>query len=61
MNDAVVAQLLAHQAAEGQGAKVIRASGFVSGYRGAEAHAAAVKLVDEWAAFERITPFWRAT
>ena len=59
MNDAVVAQSLAQQAAQGQGAKVIRASGFVSGYRGAEAYAAAAKLVDEWAAFERITPFWR--
>ena len=59
MNDAVVAQTLALKAAEGQGAKAIRASGFVSGYRGAEAHAAAVKLVDEWAAFEKTAPFWR--
>jgi|GEM_PF-2770819 len=59
LNDAVVAQMLAQQAAEGQGAKAMRASGFVSGYRGAEAQAAANKLLDEWATFETMPPFWR--
>ncbi len=60
LNDAVVAQRLADEAAEGQGAKAANAAGFVAGYRAAEAASAARSVGGLWAAFREQEPFWRA-
>ena len=60
LNDAVVAQTLSSQAAEGGGSEAAHAAGFVSGYRAAEASAAVRAIIDGWAAFDEMTPFWRA-
>lgn len=59
VNDAVVAQHLADQAAEGAGEGAMRAAGFISGYKAAEAREAAKKIDAAFAAFEKMTPFWR--
>lgn len=59
MNDAVVAQGLANEAAEGGGAEAMRAAGFIGGYYGARADAAAQQIDAAWSAFEKMSPFWR--
>ncbi|PQA88155.1 CHAD domain-containing protein [Hyphococcus luteus] len=62
VNDAVVAQGLAERAARGEGAGgegLMRAAGFISGYKAAEAREAAKKIDAAWDAFEKMTPFWR--
>ncbi|MHA7873345.1 MAG: CHAD domain-containing protein, partial [Hyphococcus sp.] len=60
VNDAVVAQRLAGEASAGGGADVMRAAGFVSGYKAAEAAAAAEVIAVDWPVFAAMTPFWRA-
>lgn len=63
VNDAVVAQRLAEEAAgmngAGGGEKLIRAAGFVSGYKAAQAREAAKKIDAAWDAFDKTAPFWR--
>jgi inorganic triphosphatase YgiF len=59
INDAVIAQTLAAEAADGQGKGASRAAGFICGFRAAEAEAASKALAEHWAEFERMTPFWR--
>ncbi len=65
VNDAVVAQGLADRAAKSEGANgkggegLMRAAGFISGYKAAEAREAAKKIDAAWDAFEKTTPFWR--
>ncbi len=59
VNDAMVAQGLAEQAAAGGGEDLMRAAGFVSGFKAAEAREAAKKIDAAWVAFEKMTPFWR--
>lgn len=62
VNDAVVAQGLADRAAksEGEGGEgLMRAAGFISGYKAAEAREAAKKIDAAWDAFEKMMPFWR--
>ncbi|WP_375201744.1 CYTH and CHAD domain-containing protein [Hyphococcus sp.] len=59
VNDAVVAQHLADEAAAGGGETAMRAAGFISGYKAAEAREAAKKIDAAFAAFEKMTPFWR--
>jgi triphosphatase len=59
VNDAVVAQELAERAAGEGGEALMRAAGFVSGYKAAEAREAAKKIDAAWDAFEKTTPFWR--
>ena len=59
VNDAVVAQSLANEAAEGNGDDAMRAAGFVCGYKAAEAEAAASKIETAWATFVAMKPFWR--
>ncbi|MEL7488726.1 MAG: hypothetical protein AAGJ87_16110 [Pseudomonadota bacterium] len=44
----------------GEGTAAAHAAGFVSGYRAAEAAAAAEAIIDGWAEFDSLTPFWRA-
>lgn len=65
VNDAVVAQHLAdeavHGGAKGGGDGVMRAAGFISGYKAAEAREAAKKIDAAFEAFEKMTPFWRET
>ena len=58
LNDAAVAQELATRAASGEGKAAMRAAGFVSGYRTAEAQAASARLLDDWNAFSTMTPYW---
>ncbi len=59
VNDAAVAQHLADEAAAGGGEGAMRAAGFISGYKAAEAREAAKKIDGAFAAFEKMTPFWR--
>lgn len=59
LNDAVVAQELAERAAGEGGETLMRAAGFISGYKAAEAREAAKKIDAAWDAFEKTTPFWR--
>lgn len=59
VNDAVVAQHRADDAAVGGGEGAMRAAGFISGYKAAEAREAAKKIDAAFAAFEKMTPFWR--
>jgi len=59
VNDAVVAQRLADDAAAGTGDNGMRLSGFVSGYKAAEAASAACEIEAAWAAFSETQPFWR--
>lgn len=67
VNDAIVAQGLADRAAGqnggGGGPKsnegLMRAAGFISGYKAAEAREAAKKIDAAWDAFEKMPPFWR--
>ena len=59
VNDAVVAQRLADEAAAGTGDDGMRLAGFVSGYKAAEAAAAAHDITTDWAAFVEMQPFWR--
>ena len=59
MNDALVAQTLAGEAAETSGVKALGASGFIAGYRGAHAHEAALEIAGQWRQFESMAPFWR--
>lgn len=61
LNDAVVAETLANEAALGQGGEVNRAAGFVIGYYAARASAAAANNDEAFAAFDSMTPFWRET
>ena len=60
VNDAVVAQGLANEAAMGGGERAMRAAGFICGFHAARAEAAAKEIDAAWAAFEEMTPFWRA-
>lgn len=60
VNDAVVAQGLADEAALGAGPEAVRAAGFISGFHAARAEAAAQEIDAAWAQFEAMTPFWRA-
>ena len=59
VNDAVATQRLADIAASDGGETVMRAAGFVSGYKAAAARAAATAIDARWSAFEKSTPFWR--
>jgi len=59
LNDAVVAETLADEAAKREGREAMRAAGFICGYHAAAAEAAARAIVDDWPAFEKMTPFWR--
>ena len=59
VNDAVVAQGLADRASNGGGEEVMRAAGFISGYKAAEARYAAREIDAAWDAFEKMTPFWK--
>ena len=59
VNDAVVAQGLADRASEGGGVEVMRAAGFISGYKAAQARYAAQEIDAAWDAFEKMTPFWK--
>lgn len=60
LNDAVVAQRLADEAADGQGVKAANAAGFLAGYRAAEAAEAARSVHALWVGFRAQEPFWRA-
>ena len=59
VNDAVVAQGLANEAADGGGEDAMRAAGFICGFHAARAEAAAKEIDAAWAAFAAMTPFWR--
>lgn len=59
VNDAVVAQGLAEEAAAGGGAQAMRAAGFIGGYHAARAEAAVREIDAAWGRFEAMTPFWR--
>ena len=59
INDAVVAQKLAERISAGNGDDAMRAAGFVSGYKAAEAKAAADAIREKWPEFKAMTPFWR--
>ncbi len=59
VNDAVVAQALADTISAGGGDAAMRAAGFLSGYKAAEAKAAAAEIDDAWDAFMETHPFWR--
>ncbi len=59
VNDAAVAQRLADLAASGAGSAAVHAAGFIAGYKAAEAQKAAATIDANWAAFEKMTPFWR--
>lgn len=59
VNDAVVAQRLADEAAAGTGDDDMRLAGFVSGYKAAEAAAASRDIENDWAVFVEMRPFWR--
>ncbi len=59
INDAVVAQSLANEAAAGQGRAAARAAGFLCGFRMAEAEAASQAISESWHAFDAMAPFWR--
>jgi inorganic triphosphatase YgiF len=59
VNDAVVAQRLADDAAARGGEGAMRAAGFISGYKAAEAREAAKKIDAAFDAFEKMEPFWR--
>lgn len=59
VNDAVVAQRLADDVAAGTGDDGMRLAGFVSGYKAAEAAAAARDIENAWTAFIEAHPFWR--
>jgi len=61
INDAVTAQRLADAAAASGGEDLMRAAGFVSGYRAAEAQNAAKEIDAALSAFEKMDPFWRKT
>lgn len=60
VNDAVVAQRIAQDAGAGRGAETARAAGFIAGYRGAEAAAAARAIEAKWRDFSSAAPYWRA-
>jgi len=57
----VTAQRLADAAAASGGEDLMRAAGFVSGYRAAEAQNAAKEIDAALSAFEKMDPFWRKT
>ncbi len=59
VNDAMVAQRLADEAARGGGGEAIRVAGFVCGFKSAQAEAVAKAIETDWAAFEETKPFWR--
>lgn len=59
VNDAVVAQGLANEAAIGNGDDAMRVAGFVCGYKAAEADAAAKRIREVWPDFMQLQPFWR--
>lgn len=59
INDAVVAQNLANEAAKGEGNAAARAAGFLCGFRAAEAEAKASEIAERWKEFEAMAPFWR--
>ena len=59
INDAVVAQTIADEAAVGGGAGAARAAGFIAGYRSAQSGAAAAGVETHWMTFVAMTPFWR--
>jgi len=59
INDAAAAQRLADEAAGGQGAAAMRAAGFVSGYKAAEARAGAARIAESWKEMRKMTRFWR--
>jgi inorganic triphosphatase YgiF len=59
VNDAVIAQRLANEAAIGQGRKAARASGFVAGFHAAAGAARAKAVGEDWRAFAATAPFWR--
>jgi len=59
LNDAVVAQTLANEAALGQGREAARAAGFIAGWRAGEAQEQAGPVGESWRAFSALAPFWR--
>ena len=59
VNDAVVAQRLADETSAGAGPDAMRAAGFLSGYKLAEADAAAKAIDQAWEIFNNTAPFWR--
>lgn len=62
VNDAVVAQRLADEAARAAGPDAdqdaIRAAGFIAGYKASEAKAAAADIDEAWAALAAMKRFW---
>ncbi len=59
INDAAAAGRLSHEAARGEGEAAMRAAGFISGYRAAEAVAEARYIAGEWNAIRKSPRFWR--
>lgn len=59
VNDAVVAQRIADAAGAGAGNDAMRAAGFISGFKAAEAEAAAAEIDRAWSDFSAAAPFWR--
>ena len=59
LNDAVVAQRLAHMAAIGQGPDAAQAAGVVIGYRSEEARRVLPEIMMRWQEFVAARPFWR--
>jgi inorganic triphosphatase YgiF len=59
INDAVVAQAVADGVALGNGPEAARVAGFIAGFRGAEASAAAAAIRARWEAFAAAEPYWR--
>ncbi|MEM8773258.1 MAG: CHAD domain-containing protein [Pseudomonadota bacterium] len=59
VNDAVVAQEVADAAGAGAGPDAMRAAGFISGYKAAEAEAAADEIDRAWTEFLETPAFWR--
>lgn len=59
VNDAVVAQRLANELAEGAGNEAMRAAGFMTGFFSAKAEDAARTMDEDWQRFEQETPFWQ--
>ena len=59
INDSAVASELAERAAMEGGPEAMRAAGFISGYKAAEANAVREVLDIAWADFKALQPFWR--
>lgn len=61
VNDAVVARQIADECASGAGKAAMRAAGFITGYKTAQAKAGVEEIDRAWAAFENEPQFWHET